>query len=157
MTVTGRPSRAVALAAVGIAANTAALVGVAPAATHPAAPPTTTTKTTSSTNTSTSTTVAATSTTPPERHHPRTLTVDSTAYCLTGRMANGQPAYNGAVAMNGQPFGSRWRVLSGPLAGRVFVVADRIHHGSDFDVAMPGDCQQARAYGRRTITVERIG
>jgi 3D (Asp-Asp-Asp) domain-containing protein len=79
--------------------------------------------------------------------------VSSTAYCLTGVMANGQRVFRGAVAMNGVPLGSRWRVVE---TGEVFVVADRIGHGSGFDIAMPGDCDGARRYGRRTITVERV-
>ena len=83
--------------------------------------------------------------------------VSSTAYCLTGTMANGQRVYHGAAAMNGVPLGARYRVLSGPYAGRTLVVADRIGHSSQFDIAMPGDCDAARRYGRRTISVERVG
>lgn len=82
--------------------------------------------------------------------------VNSTAYCLTGTMANGRRVFHGAVAMNGVAFGTRWRILDGPLAGRVLTVADRIGHSSQFDVAMPGDCQAARRYGRRTVTIERL-
>ena len=83
-----------------------------------------------------------------------TRTVSSTAYCLTGVMANGQRVYRGAVAMNGVPLGSRWQVAE---TGAVYVVADRIGHSSGFDIAMPGDCAGARAYGRREITVRRVG
>lgn len=83
-------------------------------------------------------------------------TVSSTAYCLTGTMANGQRVHDGAVAMNGVGFGVRWRVLSGPMAGRVFTVKDRIGHSSQFDIAMPGRCDAARRYGRHTITIERV-
>ncbi len=78
--------------------------------------------------------------------------VTSTAYCLTGTMANGQRAHAGAVAMNGVPLGSVWAVDG---AG-TYTVADRIGHGSQFDIAMPGDCGAAIAYGRRTITVRRV-
>ena len=81
-------------------------------------------------------------------------TVSSTAYCLEGTMANGQRVYRGAVAMNGVPLGSKWQVIE---TGAVYTVADRIGHGSGFDIAMPGDCAAARAYGRRTITVRRVG
>lgn len=84
-----------------------------------------------------------------------TQRLNSTAYCLTGRMANGQYAHDGAVAVNNVPFGTRYHVHTGPLAGRTFVVKDRVGWGSEFDVAMPGRCQDARNYGRRTITVER--
>lgn len=80
--------------------------------------------------------------------------VSSTAFCLTGTMANGQRVFAGAVAMNGEPFGSRWRVVD---TGRVYVVADRIGHSSQFDIAMPGDCAGAIRYGRRTIRIERAG
>jgi hypothetical protein len=82
--------------------------------------------------------------------------VSSTAYCLTGTMASGRRVYWGAVAMNGVPLGSRWAVLSGPWAGRVLTVEDRIGHGSGFDVAMPGSCGAARSYGRRAIQVRRV-
>ena len=82
-----------------------------------------------------------------------TRTVTSTAYCLTGHMANGQPTYAGAVAMNDVPLGSQWEVEG---TGHVYTVADRIGHGSQFDIAMPGDCAAARAYGRRTITIRRV-
>jgi 3D (Asp-Asp-Asp) domain-containing protein len=78
--------------------------------------------------------------------------VTSTAYCLTGIMANGQHTYRGAVAMNGVPLGSVWEVDG----GGIYTVADRIGHGSSFDIAMPGDCEGARAYGRRTITIRRV-
>lgn len=78
--------------------------------------------------------------------------VQSTAYCLTGTMANGQRTYRGAVAMNGVPLGSQWMTNT----GAVYTVADRIGHSSQFDIAMPGDCAAARAYGRRVIKVRRI-
>lgn len=82
-----------------------------------------------------------------------TRRVASTAYCLTGTMANGQRVYSGAVAMNGVPMGSRWEVVG---TGRVYTVADRIGHGSQFDIAMPGNCAAARGYGRRFITIRRV-
>lgn len=81
--------------------------------------------------------------------------VTSTAYCLTGTMANGQRAHRGAVAMNGPAFGTKYYVHSGPLAGQTLTVKDRIGHGSDFDIALPGDCGAARQYGRRTIRISR--
>jgi hypothetical protein len=70
-------------------------------------------------------------------------------------MASGQRTYWGAVAM-AEPFGSMWQVLSGPLAGRVFTVGDHFGHGTDFDVAMPGECGRARDYGLRVIQVQRM-
>lgn len=83
-------------------------------------------------------------------------TVHSTAYCLTGTMASGKRVYQGAAAMNGVPLGSRYRVLSGPAAGRSLTIEDRIGSGSQFDIAYPGNCGAARQYGRRTISVERM-
>lgn len=80
----------------------------------------------------------------------------STAYCESGLMASGTRTYWGAVAM-AEPFGSRWLVLSGPLAGGVFTAADRYGHGTQFDVAMPGECGRARVYGLRIIQVQRVG
>lgn len=80
----------------------------------------------------------------------------STSYCETGRMANGEYTYWGAVAM-AEPFGSRWLVLSGPLTGGVFTAKDHFGHGTDFDIAMPGECGRARAYGLRVIQVVRVG
>lgn len=81
--------------------------------------------------------------------------VSSTAYCLTGRMASGRFVYPGAAAMNGVPLGSRYRVLDGPRAGSTFVIEDRIGHSSGFDIAYPGNCGAARAYGRRTISIQQ--
>lgn len=82
-------------------------------------------------------------------------TVESTAYCFTGTMANGRPVQPGAAAMNGVPFGTQWRVLDGPYAGRVVTVMDRYGHGTEFDVWV-SDCGAAKAYGRRTVTIERV-
>jgi hypothetical protein len=79
--------------------------------------------------------------------------VSSTAYCLTGTMANGQRAHYGAVAMNGVPFGTRVAILSGPRAGTTVVVKDRIGHSSGFDLAYPGNCSAAIQYGRRNILI----
>lgn len=82
-----------------------------------------------------------------------TRRVSSTAHCLTGTTASGVPARWGTAAMNGVPLGSVWRVHG----GGTYVITDRIGHSSGFDIAMPGDCAAAGAYGRRTITVGRIG
>ena len=84
------------------------------------------------------------------------LRVESTAYCLEGRMANGQPTYEGAAAMNGVPLGTKFRIKTGPLQGEVVVVKDRIGSGSEFDVAMPDDCSGAYRYGRRVVNIKRI-
>jgi len=83
-------------------------------------------------------------------------TVESTAYCLRGTMANGRRTHDGAVAMNGVPFGTRFRILSGPLRGKIVTVEDRIGSGSQFDIWM-SSCSAARQYGRRTIRIEQLG
>lgn len=84
------------------------------------------------------------------------LRVHSTAYCLQGRMANGQSAHSGAAAMNGVPLGTKFKVMTGPLRGEVLTVKDRVGSGSEFDVAMPSNCTAARSYGQRTINIQRV-
>ncbi len=83
------------------------------------------------------------------------VTVESTAYALRGEMANGRPVHNGAVAMNCVPLGTRYRILEGPLAGRVVTVEDRIRRGSEFDIWVRTSAA-ARRYGRRTIDVQLV-
>lgn len=78
-------------------------------------------------------------------------TVSSTAYCLRGRMANGEYVHEGAVASRILPRGSAWRVLTGPLAGRVYVVKDT-GGKAYFDIWFPS-CNAALAYGRRSIQI----
>jgi 3D (Asp-Asp-Asp) domain-containing protein len=75
-----------------------------------------------------------------------------TAYCLTGRMADGQRVHPGAAAGNRWPFGTR---LSVPGWG-VVTVEDRIGHGSDLDLWTPS-CAAARSWGRRRLVVEVVG
>lgn len=84
------------------------------------------------------------------------LRVHSTAYCLQGRMANGQSAHSGAAAMNNVPLGTKFKVMTGPLRGEVLTVKDRVGYGSEFDVAMPNSCSSARRYGRRTVNIQRL-
>ena len=79
--------------------------------------------------------------------------LSSTAYCETGLMANGHRTYQGAVAGNRWPLGTRLEVSNSPYGPGTFTVADRIGHGSDLDFAMPGDCDGARTWGRRDVTV----
>jgi hypothetical protein len=79
----------------------------------------------------------------------------STAYCLTGRMASGRPAYQGAAAMSGVPLGSKFRVLDGPHTGEVFTIEDRLPKRGVFDIAYPGKCGQAEQYGRRSIRIHQ--
>ena len=56
--------------------------------------------------------------------------------------------------MNGVALGSRWRILTGPLAGSTVTAEDRIGYGSQFDIWAP-TCAAARAYGRREIVIAR--
>jgi hypothetical protein len=86
----------------------------------------------------------------------RTRRVVSTGYCLEGTTASGVAAGPGMVAMNGVRLGSTWRIVDGPLGGTTLEVTDRIGHSTDFDIWFD-DCAAATAYGRRTITVERVG
>jgi hypothetical protein len=67
----------------------------------------------------------------------------STAYCLRGRMANGQFVHAGAVAMNGVRLGTRIRVSRSPTGRLRFTVKDRIGWGTQLDFWVPS-CAQAR-------------
>lgn len=77
--------------------------------------------------------------------------LNSTAYCETGLMANGHRTYQGAVAGNRWPLGTRLHVSNSPYGPGIFTVTDRIGHGSQLDFAIPGDCTAARTWGRRSI------
>jgi 3D (Asp-Asp-Asp) domain-containing protein len=84
-----------------------------------------------------------------------TRTVNSTAYCINGIMANGKHTHEGAVAMAGVPFGTKFRVLTGPMRGHIYKVEDRPDQHTEFDIWMR-HCSDAIAYGRRTIKIERV-
>lgn len=77
------------------------------------------------------------------------LTVNSTAYCLTGTMASGKQVYDGAVAMNGVALGTEVYV---PSLDRTFIVEDRIGHSSSFDIWM-SNCNEALNWGRRNLEI----
>ena len=78
----------------------------------------------------------------------------STAYCLSGTMADGSAVRAGSVAHNGYPLGTRITV-SPPFYGRRrFVVRDRIGYGTELDFWV-GSCAAARAWGRRSVSVRR--
>jgi 3D (Asp-Asp-Asp) domain-containing protein len=53
--------------------------------------------------------------------------------------------------------GSIWRIINGPLAGQIVVIADRSApaYRHRLDVWFPS-CPAAIQYGRRQITVERL-
>lgn len=78
----------------------------------------------------------------------------STAYCLTGTMADGSYTREASVAHNGFPLGTRITV-SPPFQGRRrFIVRDRIGWGTQLDFWTPR-CATAFAWGRRTVYVRR--
>lgn len=79
-------------------------------------------------------------------------TLNSTAYCLSGTMANGRRVHSGAVAMNLLSLGSHVTVSSSPLGTRHFTVEDRIGWGSQIDFWVPS-CALALAWGRRQVKV----
>jgi 3D (Asp-Asp-Asp) domain-containing protein len=82
-----------------------------------------------------------------------TQQVVSTAYC-DHATASGRPGGDGVVAKNDVPFGTRYRILTGSLAGKVVTVLDRYGHGTQFDIWMP--CSRTASYGRQTIQIERL-
>lgn len=78
----------------------------------------------------------------------------STAYCLSGTMADGSGVRAGSVAHNGYPLGTRIAV-SPPFYGRRrFVVRDRIGWGTELDFWI-SSCAAARSWGRRSVRVRR--
>jgi hypothetical protein len=83
--------------------------------------------------------------------------VESSAFCLRGTTASGVPAGPGIAAWGPAPMGSIWRLINGPLAGQIVVIADRsapaYRHRLDVWFA---SCPAAIQYGRRQITVERL-
>lgn len=86
-----------------------------------------------------------------------TREVRSTAYCLRGTTASGAPAGDGVVASTILPRGSSWRILTGPLAGKVVKVLDTGGPKATFDVWV-SSCEWAiKVYGARTIKIERTG
>jgi 3D (Asp-Asp-Asp) domain-containing protein len=110
------------------------------------------TKSPTSTPTKTTTTTTNTTTTPasPETSNMRYLgALSSTAYTHTGNnMANGEKPYEGAVACNLVPLGTKIYIEGYGY----FVVKDRIGHGSQLDIFMDtyDACIQ---FGRRTLKV----
>jgi 3D (Asp-Asp-Asp) domain-containing protein len=81
--------------------------------------------------------------------------VVSTAYCLSGVMADGSTVRAGSVAHNGLPLGTHV-TISPPFAGRRrFTVRDRIGWGTQLDL-WTGSCAFANQWGRRTVRL-RVG
>jgi 3D (Asp-Asp-Asp) domain-containing protein len=106
-----------------------------------------------STTTTTTTSEAPVTTSTAEK----SALVESTAYCLTGFMADGHRTRRGAVAANRWPIGTRLQVDRSPGVGSIVTVEDRIGYGSDLDFALPGDCASATLWGRRAVEVEVVG
>ena len=106
-----------------------------------------------STKTPTNTPTKSTTTTKPTNPDTGTMkylgALSSTAYTYTGHnMANGEKPYEGAVACNLVPIGTKLYIEGYGY----FVVKDRIGHSSQLDIFMDtyDECIQ---YGRRTIKV----
>lgn len=108
------------------------------------------TKTPTKTPTNTTTTTKPTTPTIPVTSTMKYLgALSSTAYTYTGHnMANGEKPYEGAVACNLVPIGTKLYIEGYGY----YVVKDRIGHGSQLDIFMEteNECNQ---YGRRTIKV----
>lgn len=80
------------------------------------------------------------------------MTAESTAYCLTGVMADGTGVRAGSAASNRHPLGTRITLdRPGPGGRRRWTVRDRIGSGSELDLWVPR-CGQATAWGRRIVT-----
>jgi 3D (Asp-Asp-Asp) domain-containing protein len=83
----------------------------------------------------------------------------ATAYCLRGRTASGSGVRRGIVAADPRvlPLGSRIQISAGAYSG-TYVVADTggVIKGRILDIWVPS-CAEANRFGRRTITVTRIG
>lgn len=110
---------------------------------------------TSTTRAARSTVRASTPSTAVVRPPSGTRTIAASAYCLRGTMANGRQVHDGAVASNVLPMGSKWRVLGGPLDGRVLTVEDTGGPRVTLDVWM-ASCHQAIVFGRPSLRIERV-
>ena len=83
----------------------------------------------------------------------------STEYCEhTARTRSGTVARDGVVAVAPSNFArlrsSVWRIVDGPLAGKVVTVED-MGPSADFDVWV-ADCHAAHLYGRRFIHAQLV-
>jgi 3D (Asp-Asp-Asp) domain-containing protein len=84
----------------------------------------------------------------------RLLAVVSTAYCLSGTMADGSGVRAGSVASNHHPLGTRLVITPAPYRRRYWVVRDRIGWGTELDFWLP-TCGRALGWGRRTVRIRR--
>jgi 3D (Asp-Asp-Asp) domain-containing protein len=84
------------------------------------------------------------------------LEVDSTAYCDKGITFCGTETHDGVVAVpDPVQCGTQFKILSGPLTGKVVTVEDRVVSGSQFDIWME-DCDAAIQYGRQRIQIQQL-
>jgi len=92
----------------------------------------------------------------PASAHPGVRVVDSTSYCLTGRMADGSYTRPRSAASNSHRLGTKITLTRpGPGGLRRYVIRDRIGWGSSLDL-WTGSCGAAIRYGRRTAAY-RLG
>lgn len=92
----------------------------------------------------------------PAAGHPGTRTVTTTAYCLSGRMADGTFTRPRSAASNTLRLGTRITLTRpGPGGLRRYVIRDRIGHGTELDL-WTGSCATALQFGRRARTY-RLG
>jgi 3D (Asp-Asp-Asp) domain-containing protein len=92
-------------------------------------------------------------------HAPETVHASSTAYspCSSGStMADGTRTRWGSVASNWHALGTRIRLTRPILGRRLFIVRDRIGHGTQLDIWMPS-CSGAVRYGRRAVSYVVVG
>jgi 3D (Asp-Asp-Asp) domain-containing protein len=81
------------------------------------------------------------------------IAVVSTAYCLSGTMADGTGVRSGSVANNFLALGTPIVVTASPTGSREWRVRDRIGWGTQLDFWVPS-CAQALAWGRRTVRLK---
>ena len=84
----------------------------------------------------------------------RWIVVVSTAYCLSGQMADGSGVRWGSVASNQYPLGTVLEVTPAPAGRRRWTVRDRIGWGTQLDF-WHGSCAAARSWGRRAVRIRR--
>jgi 3D (Asp-Asp-Asp) domain-containing protein len=84
----------------------------------------------------------------------RWIVVVSTAYCLSGTMADGTGVRWGSVASNQYPLGTVLEVAPAPAGRRRWTVRDRIGWGTQLDF-WNGSCTSARGWGRHTVRIRR--
>lgn len=84
----------------------------------------------------------------------RWIVVTSTAYCLSGTMADGTGVRWGSVASNQFPLGTVLEVTPALAGRRRWTVRDRIGWGTQLDFWAPS-CQIARGWGRRPVRIRR--